>query len=438
MSTPSEGRISAISPTSSPGVEGAFESKPPLPIELYRNIAHYADTSDLATLCRVSHAFQHAAELTLYHCVYLDHTTNGELLMSWCLAIISAPRRAHRVHLLKFPKYFNLPQHTSAAKVHNMITQAFKAIINLKELGIVGWPKDISPDRISSIHPSTLEDCVFSLSTFMGELTSFTPEEVWRFLFKQPGIEYWVPGDPLLKSISSFPRGMLPHLRKMVLVRPELTRSFDGRPIQSLVLVFQHPIHTRDSGLAAVMPLKSINDTLRELVYICGSLGVDWTMVDIICSIAQHVPNLRSLALSHFGENKVSLENFYAARMPTLYCQVNADDQQKLVDAVSGFQQLDTLVFTFSMTALHEFNSESPDSLNPLEHTEFWSGRSPAQCRKIATMFMASCPSLRRMSFPFTTESGVHPLCYIRPTPQSKVARLDGFYRIDTSSWWMI
>jgi hypothetical protein len=105
---------------------------------------------------------------------------------------------------------------------------------------------------------------------------------------------------------------------------------------------------------------------------------------------------------------------------------------------VASFQQLHTLVVNFDMMALHGFNIEGPDPLNPLEHSAFWSGLSPAQCRKVATMFMAACPSLCRISFPLKTPSDdTSDLTYVRPDSQDNRAKLDGFYAIDTSSWWM-
>jgi hypothetical protein len=105
---------------------------------------------------------------------------------------------------------------------------------------------------------------------------------------------------------------------------------------------------------------------------------------------------------------------------------------------MASFQQLDTLVVNFDMRALYDSNIESPDPLSPLEHTAFWSGRSPAQCRKVATMFMAACPLLRRLSFPLTTFSNkTSDLSYVRPDSKDNKAKLEGFYAIDTHSWWM-
>jgi hypothetical protein len=95
-------------------------------------------------------------------------------------------------------------------------------MINLEELLIFGLGLD--PPRAGGTHsilPSTLEDCEFRLSAFGGQTPSFTSEDLWRFLLKHPEIRYWVPSDPLLLSISSFPRDILPGLRAMVLIRSE-------------------------------------------------------------------------------------------------------------------------------------------------------------------------------------------------------------------------
>jgi hypothetical protein len=439
---------------------------PQVPVELYPDIFRYATTSDLAVLSRVSHTFQREAEHILYHYVDLQEIIDGERLASWCLTIIGTPRRAHRVHYLKFPRNFKRPQlpseHASNPdqswlmkllhcrpmtstlelpphpKLIQVIALAFKALVNLKQLYIFGHLED-EGDGISelSIHPATFEDCEFRLSDFGGEMPGFTVEEMWKLLFKHPGISYWVPGDAFARSISSFPQGVLPHLQEVVLVRPDLIKFLIGRPIHSLVMLFQQSIHKKDTGLGVILDLGFFKDTLRTLEYTHFALGVDWTPVDIIRSIARQVPKLRSLTLSSAGT--VSFEDLHVARMVTdVICQVNKDDQQNLVDAMASFQQLDTLVVRYDMRALCDSNIEGPDPHNPLEHTAFWSGHSPAQCRKVATMFMAACPSLRRISFPLKTHSNkTSDLSYIRPDSQDNKAKLDGFYAIDTYSWWM-
>ena len=140
-------------------------SPPRIPVELYRYFVQYGDTGDLVILSRVSHAFQHEAEHALYRHVNLERITDGGRLMSWCLAIVGAPRRAHRVHYLKFPTCFQPPQlspeqpsdsqiNESLSDIQNMITQAFEAMINLKELFIVGSPNAGTPSFLLS----TLED----------------------------------------------------------------------------------------------------------------------------------------------------------------------------------------------------------------------------------------------------------------------------------------
>jgi hypothetical protein len=315
---------------------------PQFPVELYPAIFRYATTSDLAVLSRVSHTFQREAEHILYHHVNLQDITDGERLASWCLTIIGTPRRARRVHYLRFPWKYKPPQlpsqHASSPdqswlvkllhcrpmtstlellphpKLIQVIALAFKALVNLKELLVVG-PEANGLSELS-IHPSTFEDCEFRLSSFAGVLLpGFTVEEMWKFFFKHPGISYWAPGDLFARSISSFPQGMLPHLREVVLVRPDLIRFLIGRPIQSLVLVFQQPIHNKDIGLGTILRLGFFKDTLHTLVYIHFKLGVDWTPVDIVRSIAQQVPKLGSLTLSSPGT--VSFEDLHVARMVT-------------------------------------------------------------------------------------------------------------------------
>jgi hypothetical protein len=105
---------------------------------------------------------------------------------------------------------------------------------------------------------------------------------------------------------------------------------------------------------------------------------------------------------------------------------------------------------SFYMAALCDPNADPPDPSHPLEHGPTWPlDCSPAQCRKVASMFMASRPSLRRISFPFKSTAGgnkrVVDLCYGRSrsgggggTSGNKTeAELEGFHAIDSRSWWM-
>ena len=286
-------------------------------IELFQ----YAGTGDLATLCRVSRMFQHGAEHILYHNVKLQNITDGDRLISWCHAIVGMERRAHRVHTLHLPTRFELSQplatSASAEAIGKMIKLAFKAMINLRQLCCSTVVSGSA--RLASLHPSTLEDCEFHLSAFAGELPSFMPSDVWKFLARHPGITYWAPGHPLLCSIPSFPSSILPNLNEVVFTRPALTLCLKGRPIQTLVLVFTDLVHRRWDGLEAIAPLESFNDTLHHLVYLQGgNMCVDWTAVDIVCSISQKVPKLRSLHLD-CRVAEVRLGNFFTVHMVADY-----------------------------------------------------------------------------------------------------------------------
>jgi hypothetical protein len=297
-----------------------------LPVELYPAIFQHVRIGDLVVLSRVSHTFQRESEHILYHDVDLQGITDGERLASWCLTVIGSPRRAHRVHCLRFPRHFEPPQlpsdHASTPswlvnllhcrsitstlglqlhpdpKLTQLIALAFKALVNLKELYIPGSGLGVDGPSELSIHPSTFEGCEFRLSGFAGELPGFTVEELWEVIFKHPGISYWVPGDAFAHAIASVPQGILPHLREAVLVRPDLIRFLIGRPIESLVLAFQRYLHSKDTELRTILHLGVFKDSLRTLVYIHFDPDVSWTAVDIVRSIAQEVPKLRSLTLS--------------------------------------------------------------------------------------------------------------------------------------------
>jgi hypothetical protein len=130
---------------------------------------------------------------------------------------------------------------------------------------------------------------------------------------------------------------------------------------------------------------------------------------------------------------------FAPCKFNTTNYQISHADVRSLADAIAGFRRLDTLVLNLNFDGIHSPDTESTDPLNPLERHHHFSGRSPVQCRNVATAIMASAPSLRRISFLLDVDendNGRH-LCYVRQASQQNVARLDGFYRIDTLSWWM-
>jgi hypothetical protein len=270
-----------------------------------QRIFQYLGNEDLVALSTVSRSLQERAEHTLYYNINLQELIDGKRIESWCLAILCESRRAHRVNILKFPvrlKYAPASNTSlSIPMLHGTIKRTFRAMINLKELFVFGSArlKD-EADTINSILPSTFNNCEFRLSGLAGELPEFPPEDVWKLLAKHPDITYWVPGSPLLLSIPSFPLSILPNLREVVLVRPELTFCLEGRPIQSLMLAFVQHVHTRDDGLEAITALKLFKETLQTLVYQYPPNTLDWSLEDIVRAIAQSAPNLRTLTLSCF------------------------------------------------------------------------------------------------------------------------------------------
>ena len=285
--------------------------------EISQHIFQYLGNEDLVALSTVSHAFQERAEHTLYYNINLKDLIDGKRVASWCLAILSESRRAHRVNTLKFPtrlKYAPTSNTSlSVPMLQSTIKRTFEAMINLKELLVFSSTQledeaDVTnstqledeADAINSILPSTFNNCVFHLSGFAGELPEFPPEDLWKLLANHPDITYWVPSHSLLMSIPSFPLNILPNLREVVLVRPELAFSLKGRPIQSLVLVFVQRVH-RDVGLQAITALKFFKETLRTLEYQYPPNILDWNLGDIVRAIAQSAPNLRTLTLSWFS-----------------------------------------------------------------------------------------------------------------------------------------
>jgi len=141
--------------------------------------------------------------------------------------------------------------------------------------------------------------------------------------------------------------------------------------------------------------------------------------VGIVQNIAENVPNLKSLYLrSHHSRYHIT----------------TAHEQQRLVKAVGMLRHLKTLVLNTHMQALYTPNEGSPDATNSLELDPKWveESLSPAQCRYVTFAFASLSPSLCQLSFPY---KGDEYLTYLRSADGQM--RFDGFYVLDTTSWWM-
>lgn len=274
-----------------------------VPIEMYRNVFRFIGNQDLTALSRVSRSFQYEAEHILYDFVDLTLGNHRMRIVSWCNAVISVERRAHRVHTLRFPAHLPilsgvglLAELPNDETVQKMVAHAFSVTVNLEHLLIFGH-STIRVAQSASINISTLASCTFSLSSFAGQALGSTTQEQIDFLLKHPNIKYWVPTEPFLQSIESLPQDMLPHLRETMLVRPSFTKALKNRPLEALVLMFISASHSRTIGLEAIKPLAFMGDTLHTLEYTHGSLGMDWSTADLIDTLSRTTPNLRTLTL---------------------------------------------------------------------------------------------------------------------------------------------
>ncbi|KDQ60324.1 hypothetical protein JAAARDRAFT_32702 [Jaapia argillacea MUCL 33604] len=398
-----------------------------LPVELYARIFRLVGANDLTSLSRVTQAFQTEAEHLLYQSVALSKVSESSRLLSWCNAVADCERRAARVNTLRFPTYFKLsPQETSADSIQTSIARAFKAMVNLKALYVESAERGV--EFHPSLRPSTFENCEFRLVELLGNLPGFTVDEVWTLLSSQPDICYWVPGTGFTMSldVSSFPPDILPQLRDLLFIRPELTKHLASRPIRRLSWLFYREEPEKISlpqaiGIAqsTIPDLQLFRDTLSEL-YIMNTLGKDFSAVEVVALVARYAPTLRIFTICSRGSD----------------CAIPANEHPQLVQAISSFQDLDTLLLEVDMPVLHLPNDTCIAPDGPLEQDPFWSGLSPVQCRQIATSLMVSCPSLRTISFPLQNPSGIskNP-CYSRTA--NGEAKLVGFDLVDTSSWWM-
>ncbi|KDQ60322.1 hypothetical protein JAAARDRAFT_32699 [Jaapia argillacea MUCL 33604] len=398
-----------------------------LPVELCARIFRLLGANDLTSLSRVSQAFQTEAEHLLYQSVALSKISESSRLLSWCNAVAHCERRAARVNTLRFPTVFKLPpQETSTDLTHTSISQAFKAMVNLKALYVESAERGV--EFHPSLRPSTFDNCEFRLVELVGDLPGFTVDEIWTLLSSQPDIHYWVPGQAFTMSldVSSFPPDVLPQLRDLLFIRPGLTKHLAGRPIRRLSWLF-YLQETQIIGLpqsisiaqATIPDLRLFRDTLSEL-YIMNHLEEGFSVLEVVALVAEYAPRLRTLTIRSEGSD----------------CAIPEVEHSQLVQAISSFKQLDTLALEVEMLVLHLFNNTPISSDDPLEQDPFWSGLSPVHCREVATSLMVSCPSLRTVSFPLQNPSGTskNP-CYTRTV--NGEAKLVGFDLVDTTSWWM-
>jgi hypothetical protein len=207
----------------------------------------------------------------------------------------------------------SFPQSTSpwesSLLVQQAVGQALRAFVNLDELSVCSHVP-VNIDQSPSLLPSTFDGCTFSLSALSGDLPGFTPEDVWKLLSEHPNIRYWVASDPFQTSISSIPHGVLPNVSDVVFVCPKMVKYLVGRPIKRLVWVFLSFRHTRSEGLEAIVPLEPFKNTLTHLYYTyLGQDDSDWTIADIISSIATHAPNLTSLIIGSYHRMKSTVSS---------------------------------------------------------------------------------------------------------------------------------
>jgi hypothetical protein len=109
----------------------------------------------------------------------------------------------------------------------------------------------------------------------------------------------------------------------------------------------------------------------------------------------------------------------------------------KIIEAVSGFQQLEALQLNIDRLIESPSDRNNPVSEDTLHDTALWLEYSPTECCKVASLFMASCPALRHVALRLRGKSdeGSKTCCFERS--EDHQAKLEGFDTIDTTSWWM-
>jgi hypothetical protein len=283
-----------------------------LPVDVYCTICRHTATKNLTTLCRVSKMFQEEAERILYYSVDITHMTDGEHLMSWCNNTAESQRRSICVHTLRFPAVFNsLSQDatpTSSLHVQKSIARALRAFVNLSDLSLrIGLSEG---EGTPSLLRWTFEGCRFSLTAFSGNFPGLTKDDIWNVISEHPGIRYWVPSDPFLKSLSFIPSNVLPRVADVLFVRPDAIKYLVGRPIKRLAWVFQSFRHMRSEGTAAMIHLQLFKRSLTHLYYMhYGQQDHDWTSADIVSCLATHAPNLTSLSIFCFERVKLTVSS---------------------------------------------------------------------------------------------------------------------------------
>jgi hypothetical protein len=320
-----------------------------LPTELWNSIFSGMRAKDLTTLARVSRLFQRQAEYVLYRHTQLSHA-DGACLASWCTSIIGEGRRASCVHTIQLPGFIEgdlsridiqrrpsngpgIHLYLSSGYIQHLLAQAFKAVVNLKELYIVA-PR-MCDTRDPTVVPQTFENCTFRLTAIVDSFSALTADEMLEFLSTQPDISYWIPSDDFIQSIDAIPPNTLPSIREVILCCPEKLPLLYNRPIQKLCLTFRGGVaHTKDDGLAVIRSLRRFENTLRVLSYSVFGTLTGWTTLDVIRSLARDAPNIEILVLPSCGEDRVSFRDltrrFFDNRAPgTRSAQTNKTTSSK-------------------------------------------------------------------------------------------------------------
>ncbi|KAG5636124.1 hypothetical protein H0H81_009031 [Sphagnurus paluster] len=404
-----------------------------LPPEVLGQIIGHMERKDLVAVATTSSVFQDSAESILYSTVDLTHRScDPEKILSWCRSVTAVPRRARKVYKLRFPS--TLPTRTDQLPSLHEITLTFKAafdsIVNLKHLIFVRRIENGPP----TLHLSILQDCTFRLSSLAGDTIPLLSDQMWDFLDTQPDIEYWAPSTDFLRSCTTpLPPVILPRLRQAIIVGLSKSQLLRGRYLEYLMLLDEQNMDAQQCRTALRLNIQSFSNTLQTLFYVHFKLNI--SPAELISCIADSAPRLVSLTLYHMSAQ------------PPLSRNTTRGEQPQILNAVARLPLLQTLVLNTFMEILVDTaptdgrpecgDLDSRDRQNWVEAAPESCTIDRQQCRHVASAFMAACPRLEKLSFPIDAQ-GVASVTYLRSQIVKNTAIFDGFYSVDTSSWWRI
>lgn len=170
---------------------------PQMPLEIRQQILFQLPTkSDLCAVATVSKELQLETETMIYRDIYLSSEQKKiSAIISFFKMIKDNPGRASLVNAVHIQWY------SVNSRYRKYISEAFRVMINLKELIILSNAPHSSRDHNSMVQPSMLHGCPFRLHRYHNFLQTSSTSDTDIFLSEQLELREWIGNTQTLQSI---------------------------------------------------------------------------------------------------------------------------------------------------------------------------------------------------------------------------------------------